>query len=141
LAMLLMAAPASAQEPERPEPAAAKPAPAPAQKRATYIPNHADAPVARAVRAHQHIEIDGILNEPAWSTAEPVTEFWQYDPDTGLPISEPIEVRILYDDDALYVGARISDKQIVKRLVRRDGVANDTDIFVIYLDSYHDHRT
>ncbi|MSR36894.1 MAG: hypothetical protein EXR95_09710 [Gemmatimonadetes bacterium] len=129
LALLLLPAGADAQDTAQPV------------ARATYVTNHADLPTARAVRTDQRIAIDAQLDEPVWMTAPPVTDFWQYDPDTGLRVSEPIEVRILYDDEALYVGARLSDKDIVTRLVRRDGFANDTDIFIIYLDSYHDHRT
>ena len=113
----------------------------PTSARAAFIANHDDLPVARAVRSDQAMEIDGRLDEPTWMNAPAVTDFWQYDPDTGLPISEPLQVRLLYDDDALYVGARITDKELVTRLVRRDGFANDSDIFIIYLDSYHDHRT
>ena len=83
----------------------------------------AQAKLAAAVADWEKAEAGPRLEEKraAWATAEPVTDFWQYDPDTGLAVSEPLEVRLLYDDDALYVGARISDRQIVKRLVRRDG--------------------
>ncbi|MDE2773291.1 MAG: DUF5916 domain-containing protein [Gemmatimonadota bacterium] len=108
---------------------------------ATYNPNHDEAPVARAVRIDVPVSIDGNLDEPVWMSAPPVTDFWQYDPGDGERLSEPIEVRFLYDDDALYIGAWISDRDIRPRLARRDGYTNDTDIFSIYIDSYHDHRT
>lgn len=114
---------------------------APPPARATYVRDHAAAPVARAVRTDQPIDLDGKLDEAAWKTAPPVTDFWHYDPDTGERISEALEVRFLYDQDALYVGAWNQDKQIMKRRVRRDGVTNDSDLFIIYLDTYHDHRT
>src|SRR5262245_11366970 len=52
--------------------------------RATYIPNHADQPVATAVRTTQHIDVDGKLDEPVWMSAPPVTELWQYDPQEGI---------------------------------------------------------
>jgi hypothetical protein len=52
-------------------------------------------------------------------------------------------VRVAYDDDALYVGARMYDPapdSILARLTRRDAsVASDR--FAVYLDPYHDRRT
>ena len=148
LSLALLPPSGSAQEtPEKggelPETRAQETAPdsAAAPLRATYNPNHDETPVAQAVRIDVPITIDGILDEPVWTSAAPVTDFWQYDPGDGERLSEPIEVRFLYDNDALYVGAWISDKDIRARLARRDGFANDTDIFSIYIDSYHDHRT
>jgi hypothetical protein len=121
---------------------AAAPAPAPsAVRRAVYIEDHEALPSATAVRTDQPIEVDGNLNEPIWMSATPANEFWQYDPDEGLLYPERTEVRFLYDDDALYVGAWIWDATITTRLARKDGFANDTDIMAFYFDSYHDHRT
>ncbi len=72
----------------------------------------------------------------------PVTAFTQLDPDEGLPASERTEVRIIYDAEALYIGARLYDRGTVsRRLVRRDAQVNDSDWFIIALDSYHDHLT
>ena len=63
------------------------------------------APRAEAVRTDGRFVIDGVLDEPAWAAAPPTTELWQVTPDEGRPVSESTEVRILYDDDYLYVGA------------------------------------
>jgi len=139
LALALLPPPGAAQQTQ--DPGGAAPDPGGVALSATYNPDHAEAPVAQAVRIEVPISIDGYLDEPVWMSAPAVTEFWQYDPGEGEALSEPIEVRFLYDDDALYVGAWISDKDIRRRLARRDGFANDTDIFSIYFDSYHDHRT
>ena len=103
---------------------------------------HAEAPEARAVRALADIRIDGRLDEPPWSDAAPVTEFTQMDPDEGHPVSERTEVRFVYDDDALYVGARLLDSApVTTRLARRDAGVPDSDFFTVIVDSYHDHRT
>ena len=103
---------------------------------------HAEAPWARAVRALADIRIDGRLDEPPWSGAAPVTEFTQMDPDEGHPVSERTEVRFVYDDDALYVGARLLDSApVTTRLARRDAGVPDSDFFTVIVDSYHDHRT
>jgi hypothetical protein len=112
--------------------------PAGAQRAAEVV--HADRPVARAVAAEGRVALDGRLDEPAWSRATPVTTFTQLDPEEGRPASERTEVRIVYDGEALYVGARMHDSQRpVSRLVRRDSYVLDSDWFSVALDSYHDH--
>src|SRR5688572_8423978 len=70
----------------------------PGVSRATYIENHEDLPSATAVRTDQPIEVDGVLDEPIWMSAEPETDFWQFDPDEGLLYPERTEVRFVYDD-------------------------------------------
>ena len=82
---------------------------------------HAEAPEARAIRTLIGIRVDGRLDEAAWAEATPVTEFTQMDPDEGHPVSERTEVRFVYDDDALYVAARLLDSApVTTRLARRD---------------------
>src|SRR5678809_1333371 len=66
-------------------------------------------PSARAVRSTGTVQIDGRLDEPAWRTAQPVTDFTQTDPVEGAPASQRTEVRFLYDDAALYIGAKMYD--------------------------------
>ena len=103
---------------------------------------HAEAPEAHALRTPTDIRIDGRLEEAPWAAAAPVTEFTQMDPDEGFPVSERTEVRFLYDDDALYVGARLLDSApVTTRLARRDAGVPDSDFFTVTVDSYHDHRT
>ncbi len=100
-------------------------------------------PRAIASRLSGTVHIDGVLDEAAWSEATPVTEFTQNDPEEGKPVSERTEVRILIGDDALYIGARLFDREpskIKARLSRRDDPV-ETDAFDVYLDSYHDHLT
>src|SRR5437016_5477742 len=100
-------------------------------------------PTVTAVRADAGVSLDGRLDEPAWALATPVTAFLQIDPDEGRPVSESTEVRIVYDADALYVGARLFDAEpgrIVRRLARRDA-SSHSDEFRVLLDSYHDRRT
>ncbi|MEO8635127.1 MAG: DUF5916 domain-containing protein [Gemmatimonadales bacterium] len=97
----------------------------------------------RAVRAAAPVTVDGALQDPAWATAQVVSGFRQRDPEEGAAPTEPTEVRVLYDDVALYVGARLFDAHpdsIIARLARRDnGVTSDA--FVLFLDPYHDRRT
>jgi hypothetical protein len=101
-----------------------------------------DLPVSRAVRLEGSIQLDGKLDEAAWASA-PVTPIsTQIDPLEGQPASQRTEVRVLYDDEALYVGARLWDSgEVTARLGRRDMRLGDSDWFGVMLDSYHDHRT
>ena len=142
-AMLLSATTAQAQGPESGNRQSAQAAPTTSQPRAPFHANHEDKPTARAIRTDATINIDGQLDEPAWMTAPPATGFWQVDPDEGAPASEPTEVRFLYDDDAIYVGAWLydNDGQIPRRLARRDTPTGDVDLFAVHLDSYHSHRS
>ena len=101
------------------------------------------APTAVATRARGDVRVDGRLDESAWSGATPVTTFTQRDPNAGDAATERTEVRILYDDGAVYVGARLFDStgRPSSRLGRRDSELDGSDWFLITLDSYHDHLT
>jgi uncharacterized protein DUF5916/cellulose/xylan binding protein with CBM9 domain len=101
------------------------------------------APAVTAVRAARAPVLDGRLDDPAWATATVVTDLLQSDPEEGRPVSEATEVRLVYDATALYVGARLLDRDpgaIARRLARRD-VVTPSDEFRVMLDSYHDRRT
>lgn len=87
--------------------------------------------------------IDGRLDEPAWAAAAAATDFIQIEPNAGSPAALRTEVRVLYDDEALYVGARMFDgspDSIVARLGRRDDDLY-SDWFHVAIDSYYDRRT
>ncbi len=91
------------------------------------------------------MRIDGRLDEPDWQVAEAATGFLQRDPEEGQPATEDTEVRILFDDEAIYVGARMWDRSpagIARRLTRRDGDSEDlADALHIGFDAHHDHLT
>lgn len=78
-----------------------------------------------------------------WKEAQPATDFIQRDPDDGKPATERTEIRVLYDDNALYFGCMFNDSEpdkIVARLTRRDNEI-ESDRASIRIDSYHDHQT
>jgi len=87
--------------------------------------------------------LDGRLDDVVWRDAPPASGFTQVLPDDGTPPSERTEIRVAYDQDALYVAARLYDSEpdgVVGGLGRRDaGVPSD--LFYLSIDSYHDHRT
>ena len=104
--------------------------------------DHGAAPTARAIRTTEGVTIDGLLDESAWTTAPALTQFIQTVPKEGQPVTQPTEVRFLYDDDFLYVGGWMWDNgEVLTRLARRDAGLPDVDVFAVHLDSYHDHRT
>ena len=108
----------------------------------TAILPHSETPVVGAVRTSSSIRIDGMPDEAAWASAMPMTVFTQIDPNEGEPVSQPTDVRFLFDDDALYIGGRFYDSgPIMTRLARRDAGVSDSDLFTISIDSYHDHQT
>jgi len=97
----------------------------------------------QAFRAPGHIVIDGVLDDPAWAMAVPVDSFRQREPVEGAPPTERTVVRVLYDDQAIYIGAHMFDSSpdsIVARLGRRDAEL-DSDLFAVFIDPYLDRRT
>jgi len=107
---------------------------------------HADGhvpPTMVAVRVGRAPTLDGRLDDEAWKQAVPTGGFRQIDPEEGAAASESTVVRIVYDDAAIYVGARLYDDapgRILHRLGRRDD-NSQSDMFYVDFDSYHDHRT
>jgi uncharacterized protein DUF5916/cellulose/xylan binding protein with CBM9 domain len=109
-------------------------------------------PVAGAEAVTGTIRIDGKLDENAWSKATPITDFHQQQPHEGAAPSERTEVRVLYDERAIYIGARMHDalgaRGIQAPVSRRDQLLDSngnngsfnsltTDKLVVILDPYH----
>lgn len=96
-----------------------------------------------ASRVDGGISVDGRLDEPAWAQAAPHVSFTQRDPNEGERASEQTEVRVLYDDDSIYIGARLADSQpkAIKALLGRRDSNLTSDSFTVYLDSYNDKRS
>lgn len=95
-----------------------------------------------AVRTSESIRIDGWLDEEVWKRVA-FSEFYQESPDEGMPATQRTETWIAYDDNHIYVAARMYDTNpdsIVARLTRRDGWA-EADFFWVEFDPYHDKRT
>ena len=99
---------------------------------------------ATAVRiTGQAPRIDGRLDDAVWLAAPFMSDFTQQRPDEGAAPSERTEVVILYDDAALYVGARLlrqDPRRIARSMSRRDAGAN-AERFAVVLDTYLDRRT
>ncbi len=88
-------------------------------------------------------KIDGHLDDPVWQNAPIMSDFRQDRPNRGELATEKTEIQIVYDDNFLYVAARLYDSEpdkIVGRLGRRD-VWSESDWVVINIDSRHDRQT
>jgi len=104
---------------------------------------HGPVPVVQATRATAPIVVDGQLSDEVWLRAPAATVFTQREPDEGKPATEATELRVAYDDTALYVGVRLKDREpgrIARQLARRDQDA-EADSFTVVLDPHHDHLT
>lgn len=101
-------------------------------------------PTIRAYDARsENIQLDGVLNDAAWQTADAGRGFGQWDPDRGAAPAEPTVFKIAYDDDAIYfaVACYESDaSKISAKLSRRDNFVS-SDIVAVYIDPYHDLTT
>jgi len=98
----------------------------------------------RATRLHGgSVTLDGKLDEPAWAQAVWISDFVQKRPREGAPPSDSMRIAILYDDAAVYVGARMFSRdpsKIQAPLSRRDNTFQAERMWVSF-DSYHDKRT
>ncbi len=93
-----------------------------------------------ATRTPRPPDIDGRLDDAVWHLAPAETRFRQSFPDQAAEPSQPVELRILYDDRALYVGIRCRDDEagsIVEQLTRRD-TETDADRVTVDIDSRDD---
>ena len=99
--------------------------------------------MALSLDAGLDIQLDGRIDEAAWRQAVPITDFTQQEPTEGGPPSEATEVRVVFDDDALYIGAILFDdpEGIIALQKRRDGALSTDDRFQWILDTFHDGRT
>jgi len=106
-----------------------------------------DQPVAQmrytASRLATEPRIDGKTDDAVWAAVPFAQNFTQFSPDPGKPSRFRTEVKVAYNDDALFVAARMFDtvgKKISTVLTRRDALDN-ADYFLIGLDAFHDKQT
>ncbi|MGE3513159.1 MAG: DUF5916 domain-containing protein, partial [Vicinamibacterales bacterium] len=98
---------------------------------------------ARATRVPAgSVRVDGRLDEEIWQRAQPVTDFAQQEPTEGAPPSEGMEVRFVFDETSLYVGARMNGAPgtVQAPMSRRDDV-EQAEYIQIELDTFLDRRT
>ncbi|MFC2118579.1 DUF5916 domain-containing protein [Bacteroidota bacterium] len=95
-----------------------------------------------AVRTNQQLKIDGFISEEAWKNVPKAIDFVTYSPTFGEPASQRTEVRVVYDNQAIYFGIMCFDTapdSILKELTKRDErMGGNTDKFEISLNPYND---
>jgi hypothetical protein len=89
------------------------------------------------------IDLDGRLDEAVWLQATPITDFTQQEPVEGGQPSEETEIRVLYDEDNLYIGVMIYDDPagVLAYQRERDAPLSTDDRFMWILDTFRDGRT
>jgi hypothetical protein len=90
----------------------------------------------------EKVEIDGKLNEDIWQSASIASDFITFEPDNGKPIPEnkKTEVKVLYDNDAIYIGAMMYDDnpdKILREITQRDDFGT-SDIFGVFINGFND---
>ncbi len=89
------------------------------------------------------LHVNGELTEEAWALATPISDFTQQEPVEGAQPSERTEIRVVFDDDNLYIGALLFDdpEGILAHQKRRDAGLGTDDRFMWILDTFLDGRT
>jgi hypothetical protein len=99
--------------------------------------------MVQAAEVRTPIVLDGELDDEAWREAEVTGEFVQAEPDEGQPASEPTEVRLAFDREALYVAVYCRDRDagdLIVNDIRKDFALGEQDSFEILLDTFADRR-
>ncbi len=100
-------------------------------------------PSYRIKATRSHIALDGILTESDWADAQPIGEIRQREPRPGDQASERTEVKLLHDDQNLYMGVICYDSEpdrVIATQMARDSDLSMDDKIEILLDTFHDHR-
>jgi len=96
-----------------------------------------------ATQANGPITLDGKLDELSWAAAPVATNFVQNDPREGEPATFETEVKLLYDNRAIYIGVFAKDPapaEIIINELRKDFNTGNADGFQVVIDTFHDQR-
>jgi hypothetical protein len=100
--------------------------------------------VLKAERIGSAIKVDGVLDEIAWRSADSAAYFVQIEPQQGSPAKFSSIVKLVYDDDNIYIGVICFDS-LGKKGVRvtelyRDFSISKNDVFSFCIDAFNDRR-
>ncbi len=99
--------------------------------------------VLSAAKVQVPPKIDGLLQEDIWKTAPVAENFIVNSPNYGAPSAHKTKVFVVYDNNALYIGAYLYDDPALvrKQLTARDGESRqDVDFFSVFFDTYNDDQ-
>ncbi|MEE2638578.1 MAG: hypothetical protein VYE68_15255 [Acidobacteriota bacterium] len=99
----------------------------------------------RAVRLESPWQLDGVLDETFYQEVHPIGDFIQQAPDEGAPASEPADAWVFFDDEFVYVAARlwesVPESEWIANEMQRDSFQLiDNDGFIIVFDTFYDRR-
>ena len=99
----------------------------------------------RAIRLVRGIRLDGRLDEQVYRAVPAISGLVQQVPDEGTPASEKTEAWIMFDEDNVYVAARMwdsapSDEWAANEMRRDSQQLGQNDTFGVVFDTYYDHR-
>ncbi len=94
--------------------------------------------------ASGNITIDGNFDEPIWEFAPKAKDFVMFFPDNGKPIDDikKTEVQIAYNDDAIYIAAKMYDDEpskILREIRLRDNFGT-ADHFGVFINGFNDSQ-
>ncbi|MFH6989006.1 DUF5916 domain-containing protein [Flavobacterium collinsii] len=102
---------------------------------------YAQKKILQAQLTKENILIDGKIDEPAWKNVTPASDFVMYQPDNGKPIpdNQKTEVRVLYNNDAIYIAALLYDdpNKVLKEISQRDNFGT-ADLFGVFINGFND---
>lgn len=92
-------------------------------------------------KINQELVLDGVLDESVWINADSAHDFWQVFPTDSIKAEDKTEVKLLYSDTHLYIGATARSKiggDFVINSLRRDFSARSNDNVTVLFDTFQD---
>lgn len=92
--------------------------------------------------SNESVIIDGKMDEAIWKSADVATDFIMFQPDNGKPVANEkrTEVKVLYDNNAIYIAAKMYDNEpekILREISKRDDFGT-ADFFGVFINGYND---
>jgi hypothetical protein len=101
--------------------------------------------VIKAFKSDQSPVVDGRLNESIWNNATPFSDFRMVESTPGSDPTEKTEVRIIYDQNSMYIGIRCYDsepRKIAANTMEHDkSEERNGDQVSILIDPFQDKRS
>ena len=91
-------------------------------------------------------KIDGLLDDSCWMNIPIAADFIQAEPNPNLPSRQRTEVKVIYDNNAVYIGAMMYDTHpdsILCEMSKHDNVffGPNADAFGLLIDAYLDGQS
>ncbi len=108
-----------------------------------HLPPPEGHPTLTITRTDTPPVIDGVLDDTVWVAAAVIENLRQFEPIEDAEPTQPTEIRILYDQDAIYFGVRCNDREsqrIIAKQLRRDASLDSDDRIELVIDPFFDRR-